>query len=133
MSFKDYCKQLESKIASTYEEGVTLEQAEKLAAEFLYAQMKVSAELAKEDLDARMRKSGVKAIRAAVYGDICSKAEKKPTVDALEHMVNSDQVVLAEQKMLDTAEVSRDELTRIYNVCREAHIYYRGVSKGRFE
>lgn len=132
-NFKNFCNQLESKIQTTYEEGVTLEQAEKLAAEFLYAQMAVSNELKNQDLDARMKKSGLKAIRAAVYTDACSKLDKKPTENALENILNTDGNVQTAQDEFDQAEVNRDELLRYYNIFREAHIYYRGISKGKFE
>ncbi len=133
MNFKQFCEQLETKIQSSYENGVTLEQAEKLAGEFLHAQLKVSTELKKHDLDARMRKSGVKAVRAAIYADTCSKTDKKPTEAAIDHTINSNEIVQSEQLELDKAEVERDDLERYYSVFREAHIYYRGVSKGRFD
>lgn len=133
MTFKELCASLESKIKASYEEGVTLEDAEKLAAEFLGAQMKVSAELSVADLDSRMRKSGVKAIRAAVYTDACSKADKKPTEGALEHLLNLSDLVQGEQTEFDRAEVRRDELERYYNIFKDAHVYFRQMSKGRFE
>lgn len=133
MTFKELCEQLESKIQSSYADGVTLEQAEKLAAEFLHAQMTVSAELKKADLDSRMKKAGVKAIRAAIYGDILSKNEKKPTEAAIDHLINSDKIVLGEQEELDKSEVDRDDLNRYYNIFQNAHIYYRGIAKGKFD
>lgn len=124
-------KELADIIESTYTEGVTLEEAEKLAARFLHAQLQVSSELAKLDLDARMRKSGVKAIRAAVYLDKRSSGEKV-TEATLAAMVDSDSIVSGEQEGLDKAEVSRDELERMYNVFQNGHIYYRGIAKGNF-
>lgn len=133
MTFKELCEQLEAKIQSSYVDGVTLEQAEKLAAEFLHAQMTVSTELKKADLDSRMKKAGVKAIRAAIYGDILSKNEKKPTEAAIDHLINSDKIVLGEQEELDKSEVDRDDLNRYYNIFQNAHIYYRGIAKGKFD
>lgn len=133
MNFKQLCEKLQSKIISSYEQGVSLEDAERLAAEFLYAQMAVSAELKKADLDSRMRKSGVKALRAAVYTDICAKADKKPTETAIESMINMDSTVSSEQDEFDKAEVERDDLERYYNIFREAHVYFRGVAKGRLD
>lgn len=130
---KDFYKELEQKIQSSYTEGMTLDEAEKLAAEFLKAQIVVSRELQKEDLDSRMRKTGLKAVRAAIYSDSISKSDKKPTEAALDHMINSHEIVCNEQNALDTAESNRDELERYYNIFREAHVYYRGVAKGRFE
>lgn len=130
MKFSDRIAQLEAKIESSYTEGVTLEQAEKLAGEFLHAQMQVSAQLRTGDLDARMRKSGVKAVRAAIYLDIVSKAEKKPTEGQIDHMINTNDLVASEQDSLDKAEVSRDELERLYNVFNSAHVYFRQLSRG---
>lgn len=131
--FVKMCKNLENKVKSSYEEGTTVVDAEKLSGEFLRAQMMVSDELKSADLDSRMRKSGVKAIRAAVYKDICSKSEKKPTEGALDHELNSHEIIIGEQESFDKAEVERDNLERYYQIFREAHIYYRGIAKGRFE
>ncbi len=132
-NFEKFCEDLEAKIQKTYQEGVTLEQAERLAGEFLHAQMSVSRELTKSDLDSRMRKTGVKSIRAAIYLDCASKGEKKPTEAALAAMVDANDLVLGEQKAFDTAEVRRNELERIYNVFANAHVYYRGIAKGSFQ
>lgn len=128
--FKQFCEQLESKIKKSYEEGVSLEEAESLAAEFLHAQIRVSEEIQTQDLDARMRKSGLKAIRAGVYTAACTKSDKKPTESALEHLLNSDEIIQQEQKSLDKAEVARDNLERYYDIFREAHLYYRQIAKG---
>jgi hypothetical protein len=133
MNFKEFCIQLEDKIISSYKEGVTLEQAERLAGEFLYAMMAVSGELKKVDLDARMKKSAVKALRAGVYANLTSTTEKKMTVDALDHALNRAEMVQKEQDSLDRAEVNRDELTRYYNIFREAHTYFRQIGRGKFE
>lgn len=133
MSFEKLCKKLEEKIANAYEAGVSLEEAEKLAGEFLFAQLAVSTELKKADLDSRMRKSGVKAIRAAIYLDAATKGEKKPTEAALTAMLDSNELVVGEQKSFDEAEVERDSLERYYSIFREAHVYFRGIAKGRFD
>lgn len=132
MTFKTLCDQLETKIQASYEEGVTVEQAEKLAAEFLGAQFKVSTELRREDLNSRMRKSGLKAIRAAVYMEAATKDQKKPTEAALASLVDMNELVQGEQTALDTAEVSRDDLKRYYDIFTNAHIFFRGVAKGQF-
>lgn len=131
--FEEQLKTLENKIKSTYEEGVTVDEAEKLAAEFLYAQMVVSGELRKTDLDARMRKSGTKTIRAAIYLDVVQQAEKKPTEAQIAALIDTDKMVSIEQEALDKAEVDRSNLERYYDVFGNAHIYYRGIAKGKFE
>lgn len=133
MKFKELCESLETKIQKSYEDGVTLEEAEKLAGEFLYAQLQVSSELKKADLDARLRKNGTKAIRAAIYLDIVQKSDKKPTEAQIAAMVDTDKIVQEEQQAFDTAEVNRDELERFYNIFQNAHVHFRGIAKGRFE
>lgn len=134
MIFKEMLRSLELKIQSSYESGVTVDEAEKLASEFLYAQIQVSTELSKSDLSSRMRKSGVKAIRAAIYSDICSKNDgKKPTESSLEHSINLNELVRSEQDDLDRSEVDRDELERYYTILLNAHIHYRSISRGKFE
>lgn len=129
MTFKEYCDQLEQKIISSYEQGVTLEQAEKLSGEFLAAQLKVSSELRRSDLDSRMRKQGVKSIRAALYGKIKREAEKI-TEAAISAKLDCDELVSGEQQAYDEAEVDKAELERIYNVFQSAHVYYRQISRG---
>lgn len=131
--FMAFCRKLEAKIKAAYEGGTTLDQAEKLAAEFLHAQIVVGAELQSADLDARMKKSGVKAIRAAVYLDGATKGEKKPSDTLLEAVINSDKIVQGEQDSLDLAEVRRNTMENYMSIFREAHIFFRGIAKGRFE
>lgn len=133
MSFSKYCESLEEKIKSSYEEGVTQEQAERLAAEFLHAQMKISSIIKAADLDSRMKKTGLKAIKAATYGALKSDTSVKYTVDALEHAINLDKVVQDESDRYDAADAEKEDLIRYYNIFREAHIYFRGIGKGRFD
>ena len=131
--FRTLIREIETIIKSVYEDGVSISEAEKLAGQFLHFQLVLSEKLKVADLDARMRKQGVKAIRAALYTSICSKAEKKPTEAQLEATLTNDEVVHGEQIAYDKAETERDEVERVFNICREAHVYLRGVAKGRFE
>ncbi len=133
MNFKQLCDTLTDKIKASYEEGVTLDQAEKLAAEFLHAQLLVSGELKKQDLDARMKKTGVKAVRAAIYTQAKSDTTLKLTEAGVSALIDVHEVVQSEQNGLDKAEVERDELDRIFSIFREGHIYFRGIAKGKFE
>lgn len=126
-------KDLEKDIQNSYEGGITLPEAEKLASKFLSAQMIIANELSVVDLDARMKKSGVKAIRAAIYLDEVQKADKKPSDTLLEQKVNSNEIVLGQQEGLDTAEVERDLLQNYFNIAREGHIYFRNIARGKFE
>lgn len=124
---------LELKIQSTYESGVTLMDAERLAAEFLSAQLEVSNLLKDQDLDARMRKSSLKAVRAARYTELKSKSDQKLTESALSALLDSYSMILNLQEELDKAESERDSLERYYDIFIQAHIYYRGISKGKYE
>lgn len=132
-SLLKYCAELETDIQNAYTASVTMEEAERLAAKFLSAQMQIAQELRLTDLDARMRRAGLKAIKATVYMEAATSAEKKPTEAMLASMVDSNKIVMGEQAAFDTAEVNRDLLQNYFNVCREAHVYFRGISKGRFE
>jgi len=131
MTFQELCSKLETKIIASYEEGVTLEQAERLAGEFLAAQLRVSAELKVKDLDSRMRKTGLKAAKAVVYMD-CGKSETKLTEAGKAAVVDSDEAIISEQLHLDKAEADKSELERYYDIFLNAHIYFRGVAKGSF-
>lgn len=132
MTFKEQSLRLEKLIEGSYTEGITMESAEKLAGEFLKAQMLVSSELRNADLDSRMRKAGLKAVRASVYAEACSKVDKRPTEAALDHLLAISELVQREQNGLDKAEVERDELTRLYNIFINAHIHFRSIAKGSF-
>lgn len=131
-TFKELCKELEAAVQAAYDESPTIGEAEKLASKFLYAQMLVSSELTREDLNARMHKSGVKAIRATVFLEALQEAEKKPSDSVLGALVDNSELVKVEQKAFDEAEVNRAELERYYNIFQQAHIYMRQLSKGNF-
>ncbi len=120
-------------IQDSYESGVTMDEAEKLAAKFLYAQMQVAEKLQAKDLDARMKKTGVKAIKAGIYMDCATKGERKPTEAMLGAMVDQTTEVIKAQDDLDESEVKRNELERYFEIFKDAHIYFRTVARGRFE
>lgn len=125
--------ELELDIQNAYESGVTIPDAEKLAAKFLGAQIAISNELRNQDLDSRMKKSGVKAIRAAVYLAKVQESEKKPSDVMLEAHVNTSEVVSSQQELFDTSEVDKDLLQNYLNVARDGHVFFRTVARGRFE
>lgn len=133
MSFLDLCKELTQSIKDAYESGTSLEDAERLASKFLYAQIQLSEHLKAADLDARMKKSGVKAIKAAVYMEGATKGDKKPSDVLLQNTVDLHALVQQEQKSLDEAEVELDALQNYFNIFKEAHIHFRGIAKGRFD
>lgn len=125
--------ELTQKIKGAYESGVTVGEAEKLASEFLHAQLLIADELKAADLNARMRKTGSKAVRAALYMQEATKGDKKPSDTFIENVINVNDLVQGEQERLDTAEVELDALQNTFNIFREAHIHFRGIAKGRFE
>lgn len=133
MDIKNFISDLTQNIKDAYEAEVTMADAEKLAAKFLYGQLVLGTELRSADLDARMKKVGVKAIRAAIYLSEVQKADKKPSDVMLEALINSNEIVAGEQQVYDESEVARDELQNVLKVCHEAHVYFRGIAKGRFE
>ena len=130
MTFKELAAQLEIKITTSVNEGIEVSKAENLAGEFLIAQMVTSTELKKADLDSRMRKTGLKAVKAAVYMSEATKGEKKPSDVMLQALVDLSDAVTEEQNALDAAEVERDDLERHYNIFQQAHVHFRQISKG---
>lgn len=132
MNFKELCQSLEIKIQESYESGVTLQDAERLAGEFLYALLQVSNELRVTDLDARAKKAGVKAIRAAVYLEAATKDPKKPSDVMLQALVDISDLVQGEQDKLDQEESKRDALERYYNIFNQSHLHFRAIAKGSF-
>lgn len=130
MTFKERCQELEELIQNAYTESITLDQAEKLAGNFLHATLQVSSELSKADLDARTRKSGTKAVRAALYLDVVQNSNKKPTEAQIVALIETDTLCSKQQDRLDSAEVLKAELERFYDIFNQAHIYFRQISKG---
>lgn len=129
---KNLIEDLTQKIKDAYESGVTVGEAEKLASEFLHAQLLIADELKAADLSARMRKTGTKAVKAAIYMQE-ARVIKKPSDTFIENVINLSELVQGEQESLDAAEVELDALQNTFNIFREAHIHFRGIAKGRFE
>lgn len=133
MDILDFCAELEADIKAAYEGGVTMPVAEALAAKFLSGSLSVGNELEVADLDARMRRAGLKSLKGAVYLAECSKSDKKPSDKMLEAMIDSDKLVLESQEAFDTAEVYVNKLKNYLNVFHEAHVFMRTVAKGSYE
>ncbi len=121
---------LESVIMDAYSNRVTMDKAEQLAGEFLHAQLTVTHSLSSLGLDARMRKSGLKAVKATVYLEECKKGEKKPTEATLTALIDTNPMVSSEQQGLDEAEIQVEELERYYNIFQSAHVYFRQMARG---
>lgn len=126
-------EQLKQKIQDAYESGVTISEAEKLATEFLSAQLQLAEELKNADMNARMIKTAVKAVKAAIYMHEATKTDKKPSDTFIQNIIDGNQLVQEEQDRLDKAEIELDYLQNTFNIFKEAHIHFRGISKGRFE
>lgn len=131
--FLSFCESLKRDIQRTYDDGITMEEAEKLAAKFLYAGIRVGEELKTLDLDRRMKKSGLKTIKATAYLNAATQGDKKPSDKLIEAVIDSDKDVAVAQDTFDQAEVLVNSLSNYLSVFHEAHIYYRGIAKGRFE
>ncbi len=119
-------------VKAAYVSGTTMEEAERHAARFLEAQLNVCAELASLDLDARMKKNGMKAARAQCYMDICSAAEKKPTETAIESQITLAPLVNAAVDLFDRADARRENLTLYLSVFKDAHIHFRTIMRGAY-
>lgn len=132
MNFKTEAEALRVKVQAAFQSGISMADSESLANEFLDAKMRMATEMTKLDLDARMRKQGVKAIKAAIYMEAATKDLKKPSDTLLEHLVNQNALVMCEQTAYDEAEVALAEVERIYANLHEAMILYRGIAKGGF-
>ena len=133
MTFTEYCEELQADIISAYESSPNLNEAEKLAAKFLNAMIETGKELQSCDLDFRMKRSGLKAIKGAVYLEAATKDAKKPSDVLIAALVDTDKLVISAQEAADAAEVYKNQLENYLSVFREAHIFMRGCAKGRFE
>ena len=123
---------LEQDVQRAYEESVTVEEAERLAAKVLTVQLKIARELAITDLNARMRKNGLKAQRAQAYMDECNKSEKKPAEGYLENVVTLDPKVKLAQATYDEQDARKESLTLYLGIFKDAHIYFRGIARGNY-
>lgn len=133
MSKTSFFDSLKQGITRSYEEGVTMEEAEKLAAKFLDGSIQVGEAIKVADLDRRMKKAGVKAIRSAVYLEAATQGDRKPSDRLLEAVVDSDKVVSDSQESFDIAEVEINYLSNLLDIFRESHIHFRTIARGRFE
>jgi hypothetical protein len=132
MSFEKTVKELEVIIHRAYAEGVTMQEAERLAARTLTVRLEISEQLKVADLDARMKKHGVKAVRAAAYLEEVAKHEKKPAEGMLDHVVNMQNSVAKEERIFAESEVERDLYQNYLEIFKDAHLYFRSIMKGTF-
>lgn len=132
-TISDVLAELRTATDSAYENGVTMPEAEKLAAMALSRSLALADELKVRSLDARMKKHGAKATRAAIYMEELKKHEKKPAEAFLENAVNASDVVAKAEYDLAEAEVNVEHLWSYLGVLKEFHIHHRGIAKGTYE
>jgi SHS2 domain-containing protein len=134
-AFKGIYDELRAEIKRVSAEGVSIEDAERLAAKFLDALLELGGfdgRIRHADLDVRMKKNGYKTLRAKVYLQTVQGQEKKPTESAIEAAIATNTEVSKQQDLYEKAETDAEALHRIYDVFRDCHIYFRGVAKGNF-
>lgn len=131
--FKEMIEELSQDIQGAYEDSPTIPEAEKLAGKFLYAQLQISDELMRSDLDARMKRAGTKAVKAAVYLEHATEGLKKPSDTMIGARVDSSDIVMGQIKAEAEADVERDWLKNHLEIFKEAHIFFRNLSKGSFQ
>jgi hypothetical protein len=131
-TIQELCEELQVAVTEAYESGVTMERAEAMAARMLGAQLTIAAALATADLNARMRKNGVKAIKASVYMQEIARYDKKPSEGFLEQAVNAEKLVTDEADAYEKADATKEELQSYFGIFKDAHIYFRGIAKGSF-
>lgn len=124
---------LQVAVNSAYDSGVTMEEAERMAAKCLSAQLDIARALSASDLDSRMRKNGLKASKANAYLMEVNKHEKKPSDTLLENIVASDLSVQAAQNSFETSDARKESLNLYFGIFKDAHIYFRGISKGNYQ
>lgn len=132
-TLQDEFAELAQIVARAYDEGVTLEEAERLAAKALGVQLAIAERLKVADLDTRMKKNGLKATRARSYMAEATKGEKKPSEGFLENHVNMDVTVQTAANDYESADAETQSLTLYLGIFKDAHIYFRGIAKGRFD
>ncbi len=126
-------QQLIKEIESVSDQGVTLDHAERVAGLALSTMNELSEQLAVTDKARRMRKAGLKAVRAITRQEEIRKHDKKPTESQLDDVLTLSAVVQKEEDGFDEAEVETEKLEREFSIAKESHLYFRSISKGRFE
>jgi hypothetical protein len=128
MDNKQFIADLELKVRDSYGQGISGQGAQDLAGEFLAAMFQLSDLMGDADLDTRMRKSGLKAVRAGVYMEAATADVKKPSDTFLNELVAAHPHVLELQKAYDEAEVELAELERVFGILKECHVHFRKKS-----
>lgn len=123
---------LKKQVEQAYESSVTMEEAERFAAKCLSAQLSIAEQLSKADLDSRFKKNGLKALKAAIWHESATQGDKKPSDKHLDAMVDMNKLVQTEQSEFDKADSYKESLYILLGIFKDAHIYFRGISKGSY-
>lgn len=131
-SLDNLFQELRDFVTEAYEQGTTIEEAEKIAARCLGAQLDIAKALSTADLDSRMKKNGMKASKAKAYSVEMNKYDKKPSDSVLENAVALDPLANQSVDAYEKADAKREELTLYFGIFKDAHIYFRGIAKGSY-
>lgn len=134
-SFIPKYQELRADLKLVSDEGVSLEDAERLAAKFADALLELGGmdgHIQRAVLDAKLKKGSYKTFRAKVYLDTVNASEKKPTETMIESIILTNADVSKAEDAYHKAEEYAESLKRTYDVFRDVHIYFRGVAKGAF-
>lgn len=131
-NLKDLAKDLEQKMMAVAKDNQTIEEAEELAMELCAIEFRLVTEITPLHMDMLQRKNGVKHLRAAIRLEHMSKAGdgKKPTEGHLEALLDSDKLIIDEQKASDEAICEYAEAERLLNAVQNAQIPMRKKAGG---
>lgn len=125
--------QLIKEVEAVADQGITLDHAERVAGLALSTMNQLSEQLLITERNRRMRKAGLKAIKAATRQEEIKKHDRKPTESQLDDVLALNALVQQEEDGFDDAEVETELLERQFGIAKECHLYFRSVSRGRFE
>lgn len=124
---------LKEDVLRIYEESISITEAERLSAKFLHAQMEISEEIKRKDLDARMKKAGLETMESKVLLDEIAKHDKKPSDSVLSAVVATNEQVNASKNAMFEAQTETEALKRLYEIFKDGHIFARGIAKGSYD
>jgi hypothetical protein len=108
------------------------DKADRTAALFLSAQMKVSFLIESVELKARQAKNEITRIEGQKYFEHkTSASDKKLTENMLSSLVAKEPEVVSAKNECATQEASLKKWNYVMNTLRDAHVYFRNVSKNK--
>lgn len=107
--------------------------AEKVAALFLIAQIRMSDLLADFELRANHSKNMIEAVEAEVYSEIKNSAASgsKITESALSHLIAKDERVKEAKKETAKHWSALKKYNYLSNTIRDGHHYFKGLAKAQ--